>query len=163
MYPSSVRPSVRKKRANHRMYLRRSRCQFTTVIFSVDFQGAEKNCVCAVKEGFAGTLKKSTFFDLLIIQIVLNYGAQDRSEASSLQPSWNAAVLERNCHRAPAQPTGLQKVGSRANFGHVNKQLAGQNVRTLCELCPNRKSVGMLKRENFPILGFLKISENQFE
>ena len=35
---------------NTEWYLHRSRCQFTTVIFSVDFQGAEEKCVCAVKE-----------------------------------------------------------------------------------------------------------------
>ena len=64
----------------------------------------------------------------------------------------DGSVLTEHCHRELlAMVTGLQKVGSRANFGHVNKQLAGQNVRTLCELCPNRKSVGMSKRDNFAI------------
>ena len=44
--------------------------------FSVDFQGAEKNCGFAAKERFAGTLKKSSFFDFLIIQIVLKAGGR---------------------------------------------------------------------------------------
>ncbi len=43
--------SVRKKNEqNTEWYLRRPDTEFTTVIFSVDFQGAEEKCVCAVKE-----------------------------------------------------------------------------------------------------------------
>ena len=52
----------------------------------VDFQGAEENCGFAAKERFAGTLKKSIFFDFLVIQIVLNYDVQDQSEAHSSRP-----------------------------------------------------------------------------
>ena len=68
------------------MYLRRPDTKFTTVIFSVDFQGAEKNWRIATKERFGGTLKKSSFFHFLIIQIVLNYAVLDRSEAHSSRP-----------------------------------------------------------------------------
>ena len=77
---------VRKKRAKHRMYLRRSRTKFTTVIFSVDFQGAEEKCVLRRKERFAGTLKKLYFFDFVIIQIVLDYAVLEQYEAHYSRP-----------------------------------------------------------------------------
>ena len=82
---------------------------------------------------------------------VQNFGKKSWKKVFGKYLNWlknmdsNLKILE------PALQTGLQKVGSRANFDHVGKQLAGQNVRTLCELCPNRKSVGMSKRDNFAI------------
>ncbi len=66
--------------------------------FSVDFQGAEKNCALRNKEWF-GWVQQKCFFDFLIIQMMLYYGDLKLTPAVL-----DAAVLERNCHRAPAQP-----------------------------------------------------------
>ena len=87
----SVRPvcpiSVRKKtRKTHNGICTGFKARYHSGYFSVDFQGAEENCGFATKERFAGTLKKSTFFDFLIIKIVLSYAVLDRSEAHSSRP-----------------------------------------------------------------------------
>ena len=60
------------------MYLPRPDMEFTTVIFSVDFQGAEKNWRIATKERIVGTQKKSTFFNFLIIPIMPTYAVPER-------------------------------------------------------------------------------------
>ena len=75
---SSVRPSEKKclygkKRAKHPKYECRDHALIICSIWSVDFQGAEENWRSSKKEWFGGTLKKSSFFDFLIIQIVLNF------------------------------------------------------------------------------------------
>ena len=75
-----------KSEANYRSLVHLVKWPILSTKISVDFQGAEKNCGFAAKERFAGTLKKSTFFDFLIIKIVLTYPVLDRSEAHSSRP-----------------------------------------------------------------------------
>ena len=55
------------------------------VICQSIFKVPKKTAFCEVRNDLGGS-QKSVFFDFLIIQIVLNYGVQDRSEAHSSRP-----------------------------------------------------------------------------
>ena len=49
------------------------------------YQVKKKYAFCEVRNDLGGS-QKNVFFDFLIIQIVLNYGVQERSEAHSSRP-----------------------------------------------------------------------------
>ena len=83
----TIRPMlVMKKRAKHRMVS----ASVTVSIYNGDFSSRFSRCRRKVRLRGEGMIcrdpKKSTFFDLLIIQIVLNYAVLDRSETHSSRP-----------------------------------------------------------------------------
>ncbi len=100
---------------------------------SVDFQGAEENCVLRSKEWFAGTQKKWTFFNFLIIQIVLDYAVLERSCPRTYLPSRAGAthalrvlssvyeIFVKNILVRTKNPTGARAISTgRARVHHTD-------------------------------------------
>ena len=83
---SDVRPMYGKNEQNTQNMCAGQEDLLFAVFDQSIFKVSKKNWRIAKKEWFGGTLKKSSFFDFVIIQIVLNYAVLDRSEAHSSRP-----------------------------------------------------------------------------